>query len=163
MEWLTRDYLFSLIETNDYKDIYEGYSDGSGYGDEHYFDSKETAFQWADEIIDVFNSFPSKIKIYRAIYAENIESIMLDDMIGSSWSWERDAALEFGLHNGSNYLLSGEVRWEDVDWKASVFQFVRYSFDIYNEEAELELYIPYSRQVNIQNVRIEEIIRRRKK
>jgi len=153
---LSRNYLFELIDYSNFYDLYPGYSSKAINGKDYYFNTKKQAIQWVDIVKDIFESFPSKIKVYRTVYFKNIESLRKDDL-GESWSWERDSAIEFGVHAGNNYILSGIVNRKNVDWKRSIEMFVVNSSDPFSSESENELYIPFSEEV-IKDLKIEKII-----
>lgn len=153
---LTQDYLFGLIDYSSFYDLYPGYSVKTIEGGDYYFNTKKQAIEWARIVKDIFESFPSEIKIYRTIYLKNIESLRSDNL-GESWSWEKDSVVEFGVHAGNNYILSGVVNHNNIDWKQSVESFVVNSSDPFSNESENELYIPYAEEV-VKDLRIEKII-----
>ncbi len=126
----TRETVWYSIEWSDnYKDLSPGYSDPSDlnqYEEEYYFDSKENAEQHADLIIDMFDSLPDPIPVYRAISAKDRKDIDLE-WPGESWSFDKNSATEFGSHNGSNFLLSAKVKKEDVNWVGSIKAYTLFS------------------------------------
>lgn len=150
-----RETIFDAVEwQGNYSDLYPGYSDEpADFTDETYYDSKEEAEQVADGIIDIFDSLPNPIPIYRAIHAKDRNDIDTDEL-GESWSYERDSAINFGSHNGSNFLLSGEVAKEDVNWAGSIKAYVLFSGG-YSDEDENEIVVDDSSAVK--NLKIEDI------
>ncbi len=151
------DYLFSLIDYSDYYDLYPEYSNAIVEGENYYFNTYKQASEWADMVIDVFNSLQNKeeIRVYRAVYLKNKNDLKYDDL-GESWSFDKNSAIEFGFHNNSNYLLSGIVYPYNIDWEESIKLFVKNSFDMFSGESENELYIPYAEE-KIYDLKIEKI------
>lgn len=128
-----------------FRDLYPGYSrEENQYSDEYYFKSQTEAMQAVQDILHTLSSLPDPIPVYRAIYANSPQDIAPD--YGESWSFDRRAALEFGSHNRSNYLLSGQIRKNDVDWKETVHRYVLNSYAHWGE-AEDEIVIPYPEKI----------------
>lgn len=140
---LDRKTIFSYIEwQGNCKDLYPGYSnpeDVSDITDEYYFETKKKAYQYADEVINLFTSLPNPIPIYRCIKAKDIEHIDLE-MHGESWSFEKQSALDFGSRNGSNFLLSTFVNKQDVNWQGTIKAYTIFSGG-YSDEDENEIVV----------------------
>lgn len=136
-----------------YKNLYPGY-DGhdNEYGDDYYFRNRQEAMQAAQEILHVFESLPEPIPIFRAISAKSTQDI--DPDWGESWSFRRESALEFGVHAGCNYLLSGLIRKADVNWRETVHLYVVNSYGRWGE-AEDEIVVPSAQK--IMNYRVDPI------
>lgn len=153
---LSKNYLFELIDHSNFYDLYPNYSVEAMDGEDYYFSTKKQAVEWAKIVKNIFESFPPRIKIYRTIYLKNIESLRNEDL-GESWSFEKDSAIEFGVHAGNNYILSGVVNYNDIDWEQSIKSFVMNSSDPFSSESENELYIPFAEEV-VKDLKIEKII-----
>lgn len=150
-----RQTIFDAIEWRDNnRDLYPGYSDEEqDFTDEYYFETKEAAEQYADELIDLFDSLPDPIPVYRAIKAKSREDIDME-YLGESWSFDRASAISFGSRNGSNFLLSAEVSKEDVNWAGTIKVYTQFSGS-FTDEDENEIVI--DDQEAIKNIKIEEI------
>lgn len=150
------DFLFFHIDHSNYYDLYPGYSKKAKHGEEYFFDTRKQALDWANIVIDIFSSLQKNqaIKVYRAVYLKNKEDLD-EENLGESWSFDKNSAIEFGSHNNSNYLLSGMVHIDHVDWENSVKLFIQNSFDMFSGDGENELYIPYPEEVY--NLEIEKI------
>jgi len=149
-----RQTIWDAIEWHDsYRDLFPGYGNEQDFSDEYYFDSRGDAEQFADNVIDTFDSLPDPIPVYRAIKADSEEDIDLDDP-GESWSFERESAIEFGSHNFSNYLLTAEVSKQDVNWAGTIKAYAIFSGG-YSSEDENEIVIDDPEA--IKNIRVEEI------
>ena len=137
-----------------YEDLYSGYSKDPLDTDTCYFDSEWHANEWADTVQAIFDALKSEkvIPVYRTIYLADLSDLR-EDFLGSSWSWEKRAALNFGRQGGCNYLLTGTAKSSQVDWWASVALYIDNS-QFYEYEDEFELAIP-SGQVD--NLTVEKI------
>lgn len=141
------------------RDLYPGYSDEADVNkasDEYWFDSKEKAEQYAAELIDLFDSLPDPIPLYRAIKAKDEKDIDLE-YPGESWSHSRESAYEFGTHNGSNFMLTAKVNKEDVNWAGTIKAYVLFSGS-YSSEDENEIVV--DDQENLMDVKIEKFKRK---
>jgi len=147
-----------------YYDIYYGYevegtNDVPWYADDgldedsFMFLSKEKALQYVDEVQSMMPDFFDPVPVYRAVRAKSIEEVDLESP-GTCWSFERFSALEFGVHNGSNFLLLGEVAHSNIDWDMVLSNFVVFSG---NFEADDENEIVVIDDTEIFNLRVEEI------
>jgi len=147
--------ILDAIEWEDnYSDLYPGYSDEPGdFTEETYYDTKEEAEEAANQIIDILSSLPNPIPVYRAIKANDRDDIDTEDL-GESWSYDRDSAINFGSHNSSNFLLSGEVNKEDVNWTGTIKAYVIFSGG-YSDDDENEIVVDDSN--SIKNLKIEDI------
>lgn len=151
-----------LISWHDsYKDLYPGYSgEDRPYGDDYYFQSKESAYENVNDVMDFFESLPSPITLYRSIFVNSMEEISYEHGLGESWSYNKDSALNFAKNqNRGNVLLTAQATSDDVDWKRTVdlhFEFSQ-SYDGYDED-EIHVKNPE----NLFNVRAEWIVKKKK-
>lgn len=150
-----RKTIWDAIEWEDnYKDLYPGYSDEtSEFTDEYYFDTKEQAEDYADNVIGILEGLPDPIQVFRAIKADTVKDIDLEDP-GESWSFERKSAIDFGSRNMSNFLLSATVEKDDVNWAGTIKAYAIFSGS-YTDEDENEIVIDDVDK--IKNIRIEKI------
>ncbi|MFA5999864.1 MAG: hypothetical protein WC783_02695 [Candidatus Paceibacterota bacterium] len=152
---ITREDIFEWISWQDnYKDLYPGYSpDESNFTDEYYFDTREGAVLFANQVISVFETLASDptIKIYRAISAKSKLDINLE-YLGDAWSFEMDSAVEFGSHNGSNFLITAETTPSNIDWEQSIKNYLEFSGN-YEADDENELVIIDSSIINLKSIR----------
>ena len=62
------------------------------------------------------------VTVYRALSAKELKDIRMD-YLGESWSLYEDTAIEFGSHNGSNFILKAEAGLDAIDlertWEAA--------------------------------------------
>lgn len=54
------------------------------------------------------------VTVYRALSAKEVKGIRMD-YLGESWSLYEDTAIEFGSHNGSNFILKAEAGLDAID------------------------------------------------
>ena len=54
------------------------------------------------------------VTVYRALSAKELKDIRMD-YLGESWSLYEDTAIEFGSHNGSNFILKAEAGLDAID------------------------------------------------
>lgn len=140
---------------------YIPYADSSnclypGHNDEYdncFFDSKEKAFQYVEEVKELFESLPDPIPIYRSIKVKNKEDIDTE-YLGESWSFDIDSAIRFGMRNGSNYLLSAKIKKEYVNWAGTIKAYAIFS-GMYSEEDENEIVV--DEQTKIFDLKIQNI------
>jgi hypothetical protein len=148
------EHILSMVDWRDNNyDLYPGYSRPLDSQEEHYFDSRTKALQYAKRIHDLFTGFHAVIPVYRAIRAPSEDAIDREEW-GESWSFNRDSALEFGTHAHANFLVSGKVRRQDVDWETSLSRYVEFSSP--DGTGEDEIVVPDSSQVfavQVQHIR----------
>jgi hypothetical protein len=133
---------FNLIDYHSsFRNLYPGYDKNDNeYEEEFYFDSKEIAYQNVDNILDIFNSLPNPIPIFRTIKVKSIDEINYD-YLGDSWSFDKQSAIDFANNQaGGNVLLSAKTYFDNVDWKNTISAYFLYS-DLYNSESENEITI----------------------
>ena len=62
------------------------------------------------------------VTVYRVLSAKEVKDIRMD-YLGESWSLYEDTAIEFGSHNGSNFILKAEAGLDAIDlertWEAA--------------------------------------------
>jgi hypothetical protein len=62
------------------------------------------------------------VTVYRALHAKDVKDIRMD-YLGESWSLYEDTAIEFGSHNGSNFILKANAGLDAIDldrtWEAA--------------------------------------------
>jgi hypothetical protein len=134
--------VFDLIDYSDWRNLYPDYKkEDTGFGDEYMFETKEKAYQYAEFVADVFNSFDNEIEIYRCIIVNDISQIDYENP-GEYWSFDRESAINFGKRAGSGILvlLTGKIKAIDVDWKKSVKTFICFSNNGTDED-ENELFV----------------------
>lgn len=134
--------VFDLIQWEDtYKNLFPYYSDYENeYEDEYYFESKNDAFADVNQTLDIFNSLPDPIPIYRTIKVKSINDIDLDNL-GESWSFDKDSAINFANNEGrGNYLLIAKTNFNNVDWEKTIELYYQFSKgnDSYDEN---EIYV----------------------
>lgn len=125
---LTIDDVFDCIDFYDsYKDLYPGFSQDNTYSNEYMFDTKEKAYQYGNDILNIFNNLPPIVDIYRAVYIKN-ENEIDPEYPGDHWSFDKQSALDFARNqNRGNYLYTAKVRAEDIDYKNSIKNFIQFS------------------------------------
>lgn len=122
------------------RDLYPGYSkEEQDFTEEYYFETREKALDYAEHIKDLFDSLPSVVKIYRSLKAKSQEDIDLE-YPGESWSFDRESAINFGLRNGSNFLLSAKIKKEDINWQGTIKAYVLFS-GTHSEDDENEIVV----------------------
>jgi hypothetical protein len=127
---LSRGDVFSKIEwESSSRDLYPGYDPRNENPDleEYWFETKEKAEQYADLLIGILEGLPDPVPIYRAVKAEKIEDVDVTDYPGESWSFDLSSALQFGRHNGSNFMMSAKVGKKDVNWAGTIKAYVLFS------------------------------------
>ncbi len=134
--------VFNSLKRNwsdfNYYDIYPGFEEEPGE-EECMFQTKKQAFKYAEEVVDIFNSFPDYFPIYRAIKVKSPDDIE-KDYLGESWTFDLSAAKEFGSHNGSNYILASFINSDNVDWQESLNRYVVFS-SMGDSESEFEIVV----------------------
>lgn len=145
----------SAVHDSNLYDVYPGYehepSDDPYH--EYFFETKMDAQRFARQTADHFKAFPRWITVYRAL---DIPSGNPDDIYGDwgeSWSYERDAALDFGERADANFLLTGEVQDSNVDWPETLRRYIE--FTVQQTEGEYELVV--ESPTKIRNVTVERI------
>ena len=117
-----------LRHGSSYFDLYPNYSKElyDTEDEDFLFETKEKAFQFAEQIQGLFDSFPKKFAIYRAVWLKDL-SYLDKETMGESWSFDLQSAKEFGSHNSSNYILAGFINNDDVDWDESLNRYCVFS------------------------------------
>ena len=154
-KFLNKKYILDLLNSKiyfDYSDVYPNYSKTLEEDDDVMFSSKEKAVQHINFIIDVFNSLPNPIPIFRTLYAKNENEIDLE-YLGESWSFEKENAISFGSHNGSNFLISALIDKKYVNWEETIKRFVIFSGGDGDDENEIVV----DEQSKIKNIEIKPI------
>jgi hypothetical protein len=145
--------IFSKIYSDvidSYINIFPEYGDDNEYGDDYKFESRDKAIEYIDNLIDMFDTLPNPIPIYRCISAKSEEDIDLE-YGGESWSYEKQCALNFGSRNGSNYLLEGLIDKQHVNWLKTILVYLEFS-ENYTDEDENEIVV--EEQTEIKNIKI---------
>jgi len=133
--------VFELIEYHDsYKNLYPNYDNNdsdyeSDYDDEYYYDTIEDAYKDVNDTLDMFNSLPNPIPIYRTIKVKSIDDINYD-VLGDSWSFDKDSAINFASNQAmGNVLLSAKTKFDNVDWEKTLQLYYQFSggYDGYDE------------------------------
>jgi hypothetical protein len=126
MKFTIKDIADKIDFTDDYSDLYPGYSKDFTDEEDFRFESKEKFEEYAEDIIGLFDNFPSEFPIYRAIKVNSNEDIDMS-YLGESWSFDLQSAKEFGRHNGSNIILSAIVTDDNINWNESLWRYLRFS------------------------------------
>jgi hypothetical protein len=140
-------------------DLYPGYSIDKE-GEIYYYYSKEEAINNVKSVINLFNSFPNKIKVYRTISVDDVEMIRYGNKLGSHWTFDKETAIEFSKVFVGNTVLTGIVDEKWVDWQMSYKAYFEFSNGAYKrlygtDFNENELYIPNPKYIkNISYFRI---------
>jgi len=139
----TRKEIADSIDFSYYKDLYPDFSWKSEMGswghsiEDYMFPNQYKFNEYADEINDLFNSFPQKFPIYRSIRVKSIDDIDME-YLGESWSFDLESAKEFGSHNGSNIMLSAIVNENNVNWLETLSRYFLFSVgDTIEDENEI--------------------------
>lgn len=112
---------FEFVDYRDsYCNLYPGYNDADAdWTDEYWMDSKEDAYATVNDRLDVLESLPDVIPVYRTIAVKSLNDIDMDNL-GECWSFEKHSALEFGVHARATVLMSGTIASEFIDWRTTV-------------------------------------------
>ena len=140
----TKQTIFDYIpwQDADAKDLYPGYTKGGDpypNASEYHFDTKEKAENYARRLIDMLDSLPDPIPIFRAVKAKSTEDVDVENP-GESWSFERISAVTFGSHNDSNFLMTAKINKKDVDWNGTVRAYALFSGEL-TPESENEIVV----------------------
>lgn len=146
------DWAFQHIEHDAYYDLYPGYSQEAKNEEEYRFNSEQDALNYVQEVIDIFEGLPNPLKIYRAIRAKSVNDIDME-MLGISWTWDLNAAIEFGSHNGSNFILEAETDGKNISLEEAVINYFDFS-DIGNYESEFEIPLINDSPSVLRNIRV---------
>jgi len=136
-----------------YNDVYPGYSKEIEKNDKYFFDNKKEAEKTVEYINSIFESLPQKIAVYRAVKANSIKDVDINEFVGESWSFDLNSAKEFGNHAWCNFIISGFVNKSDIDLKKSAKLYVQNSlFQEISGEAENEIFVPFG--TKIENLKV---------
>lgn len=142
------DDLFDMLEWRDsYRNLYPNYKDDEDvnvYSNEYYFESKEQAEEFAEDVYDFFDGLPNPIPLFRTIESKGGIDV-LEEPYGEHWSVYKDSAIDFGKRNFGTenlYLLKGFVKPSNIDWWNTVGNYVRFSLSMTDED-EFEVFVPY--------------------
>jgi hypothetical protein len=156
---ISRDFIFDNIGWEDsYKDVYPGYSaEESEFPDEYYFESKEKADNFVDDILGLFNDIynTNTVLIYRSIAADSEDKID-KEMLGNHWSFEEYSAKNFARYSlqGNVFLVYGKTDKDNIDWEESIIAYLHFSGGETDED-ENELVIIDESDIEI--IKIEQI------
>ena len=92
-------------------------------------DDEESKYAVVKDTVDcIYGEMDAQLKskgtvtVYRALSAKDAKDIRMD-YLGESWSLYEDTAIEFGSHNGSNFILKAEAGLDAIDldrtWEAA--------------------------------------------
>lgn len=148
---INKDRLIDFIDSSSYYDLYPSYFQEPIKDADYMFKSKKGMDGELQDVIDLFESLPDPIPVYRVMRVESEDKIYKEDL-GSSWSFDKQSALDFGnMHNLASVLLSGKIEKKFVDREATLRTYMHNSFR--NDfEAENEIYIPITD--NLTNLKI---------
>jgi len=127
------------LDYSNFSDLYPGYSndiEDIDRSDDYYFNSKKKFEIFANNVIDLFDSFPDEFPVYRSIKVKSEQDIDMDDL-GESWSFDLESARNFGYGNGSNIMLSAIVTRDNIDWYESMHRYLIFSPGDYDDENEI--------------------------
>ena len=130
----------------------EGRSGGTLIGPDGKYESAEMARAVAEEIHNVLGALGERIPVYRAVSADNVD--LSPYGIGESWSFDLEAAKEFGRHANGNKIIKGVVSREDVDWDQSIRSY-HHNSGLGDAESEFELVIPSGNKID--NLSVENL------
>lgn len=146
---------FTLIDYRDsFRDLYPGYEDDAAWADEdtdYFYQSKEGAYREVNDVLDILESLPDEIPVYRTISVKSLVDVDRDNL-GECWSYQKSSALEFGSHIGATALLSGTIASEFIDWWATIRLHFQFSGSQMSDD-ENEVRVDYPEEV--QNLKIE--------
>lgn len=93
---ISTDNAYDLIDYHDsFRDLYPGYSDDENeYEEDYYYPSKEEAERMVGDVIEMFNSIPNPIPVYRSVKVKSIDDVDYG-LLGDSWSFDRQSAINF--------------------------------------------------------------------
>lgn len=137
-----------------FKDLYPGYKIETD-GDTYYYKTKKEGVENVKSVINLFNSFPKNIRVYRTISVDNVHQIKYGDNIGKHWTFDKKTSVDFSNFFAGNLVLTGEINEKYIDWLSSYKMYFEFSNGAYkrafNQDFnENELYIPYPE--NIKNI-----------
>ncbi len=151
---LDKQTIFDYIDFSNDKDLYPGHSDiENDFTDDYFFNTEKEANEYVNKIMQLFNGLPNPIPVFRCIKAKSENDIDLE-MVGESWSYDKQSALNFGSRNGSNFLLSAFINKENVNWQGTIKAYVLFSNN-FSDENENEIVI--DEQDKLQNIKITKL------
>jgi len=109
-------------------------------GEEYLFKTKEEAEEYAKSVVDIFNSLPNPIRVYRWIYLEEEDDFIPEDL-GEFWTYHPTLTQAFG-----NTRLKGTIDTKDVDWRETLIRIGEWIGD------ENEIFIPDPSKVELKGV-----------
>ncbi len=141
---VTRDDVWKGLDwASAYHDLWPGRSKPKAKDADCRFDSQKDAEEYADSILRLFADMGDPIEVFRAVRSDGPPGL---DSPGESWSFRREAALAFGGHNGSNWLMSAKVKRRGVDWRKTVEAYVQFSGN-FSEDDECEIVVRDSHEL----------------
>lgn len=84
----------------------------SNYEDE---EDRESADAAIAEGIEFTDSLPDRMLVFRAVSAKSEGDVRTGEWAGECWAIDAPTAANFGGHNGSNFIICGEVDKKDCD------------------------------------------------
>ncbi len=147
--------VISFFDYSSYDDLYPQYSYDEVDDDGDYmYSSKEALVDEIEKMFDTFDALPDPIPVFRTIRVDSESKIDLENP-GDFWSFDKDSALNFAdNHALGNYLLSGYVDKENVNWKQTFKSFTEFSINL-DEYTENEITI--SDWNVVKNIKYEKI------
>jgi hypothetical protein len=144
-----------------YEDIYPGYevNPEDYYNEsepEFCYPDKETAYKEVAGAIQMFESMPDPIPIWRTIKVDSPEKINLE-MPGDSWSYSKEGALNFAKNHAlGNVLLHALCPKDNVNWPETLSD--HFAFTEYNDiDGTAEEEIRVEREWELKNITWEMI------
>jgi len=132
---LSLDMVMRLLEQQDagsFDGIYPEAETGQADGD-YMYRSKEQAEEAAAWIYGVFSALPDPCPVYRSLSLKNMTDLDRDHP-GESWSFDKESAIQFGIHGHCNYLLEALLPLSAVDWHATVSRYLEFSMDMSSDD-----------------------------
>lgn len=76
------------------------------------------------------------LTLYRVIHLNNINDLKGGVNIGESWSWNKDAAINFGMSNvrSPRYLIKAKTNKRNINWKLSIYRYFQNSYGSFGDE-----------------------------
>ena len=78
-------------------------------------EDRESADAAIEEGIEFTDSLPDRMLVFRAVSAKSEGDVRTGEWAGECWAIDAPTAANFGGHNGSNFIICGEVDKKDCD------------------------------------------------
>lgn len=108
-----------------------------------------------DNVAGIIDELAEKqiLTLYRVIHLNNINDLKDGVNIGESWSWDKDAAVNFGVSNvrSPRYLIKAKTNKRNINWRLSIYRYFQNSYRSFGDE-ENELVVKNGDNVEILNI-----------